>query len=134
MTCIEKGCDMARKIKILIVEDEALTALLLSRNLQLKGYDTSQPVATGEAAIQMAGADRPDVAIMDIRLAGGMDGIETAGELIARYNLPIIFMTGYSDEATINKAAALKPAAYLIKPVTPDHIEPVLVELFGKDG
>lgn len=124
---------MARKIKILIVEDEALTALLLNRNLQLKGYETCQPAATGETAIHMAGVERPDVVIMDIRLAGEMDGIETAGKIISLYQLPIIFMTGYSDEATINKAAALKPAAYLTKPVTPDHIVPVLVELFGQN-
>ena len=122
---------MKKNIKILLVEDEALIAVLLKRNLQLVGYETLDPVATGEEAISIAQQKRPDVVLMDIRLAGKMNGIEAAREIIARSNIPIIFMTGYSDKETVEKAKTLNAIAYLTKPITPDHITPILESFFG---
>ena len=90
--------------KIEIVEDEAMTAMLLARNLRLVGYSTCGPVSTGEAAIQLAGEERPDVVLMDIRLAGAMDGIQAAADIKQRWGIPVIFMTGYSDADTMERA------------------------------
>jgi CheY-like chemotaxis protein len=124
---------MREKIKILLVEDEILIAVLLKRNLQMVGYETLDPVVTGEEAISVANRERPDVVLMDIRLAGKMDGLETAQEIIARYNIPIIFMSGYSDKETLEKAQTSNVIAYLVKPITPDHIVPILESYFS-DG
>lgn len=121
---------MKQKIKILLVEDEALIALLLKRNLELLGWEVGNPVATGETAIQRVKDELPDVVLMDIRLVGKMNGIEAAREIRVFSHIPIIFMTGYSDSELKVQAEALHAAAYLIKPVTPEQIEPVLVDLF----
>lgn len=122
---------MPEKITILLVEDEAITALLLKRNLELLGYQVSEPVAAGEVAIEKARNICFDVVLMDIRLAGKMDGIEAAKEILSLCNSQIIFMTGYSDYDIKGRAQALHPAAYLVKPVTPDDIAPVISSLFS---
>ena len=84
----------SRKIKVLIVEDEAILGLLLSRSLGRLGYEVGEPIATGEEALRRTEQEQPDVVLMDIRLAGAMDGIEAAREITARYGTPIIFMNG----------------------------------------
>ena len=123
-----------RKIKLLIVEDEAMLAWMLSLNLRQLGYEAGEAVATGEAAVQAAIDRQPDVVLMDIRLAGDMDGIEAAEKICAQRRVPIVFMTGYSDDNIRSRAKAVCPAAYLVKPVTPDDIEPILTALFdGND-
>jgi len=108
---------MRENIRILIVEDEFLAAVYLQRELIRSGYTVSQPVATGEEAIERAEQEQPDVVLMDIRLAGAIDGIEAAREIISRHTIPIIFMTGYSDDETREQAQRLNPAAYLAKPL-----------------
>ena len=108
---------MRENIRILIVEDEFLAAVYLQRELIRSGYTVSQPVATGEEAIERAEQEQPDVVLMDIRLAGAIDGIEAAREIVSRHAIPIIFMTGYSDGETRERAQRLAPAAYLIKPL-----------------
>lgn len=119
------------KIKLLIVEDEVMFALMLSKILRRMGYIVFEPATTGEAALIAAQEHQPDVILMDIRLVGDMDGIEAAGKISAKRKIPIIFMTGYSDESIRSRAQAQHPAAYLIKPVTPADIMPILDGLFG---
>jgi CheY-like chemotaxis protein len=119
-----------KKIKLLIAEDEAILAWMLCQNLELSGYEVCAPVATGEAAVKAALDYSPDVILMDIRLAGVMDGIEAAERISAQTPIPIIFMTGYSDDNIRERADVLHPAAYLVKPVTPDQIVPVLSAIF----
>jgi len=108
---------MRENIRILIVEDEFLAAIYLQRELTRSGYTVSQLVATGEDAIERVEQEQPDVILMDIRLAGVIDGIEAAREIVSRHAIPIIFMTGYSDDETRERAQRLAPAAYLIKPI-----------------
>ena len=108
---------MKKNIRVLIVEDEFLAAFHLQRKLTKSGYTVSQPVATGEEAIERAEQEQPDVILMDIRLAGAIDGIEAAREIISRHTIPIIFMTGYSDGETRERAQRLDPAGYLAKPL-----------------
>jgi CheY-like chemotaxis protein len=123
--------DMMNPFKILVVEDEAITALLLKRELQREGYEVCGPVATAEVALQMVEREHPHLILMDIRLAGDMDGIEAAEKIVAGdHNVPIIFMTGYSDAEIEARANVLQPAAYLVKPVTFTHIRPVITRLF----
>lgn len=120
-----------KKIKILLVEDEALTALLLTRNLEMVGYHMCTPVGTGEAAIETAAAEQPDVVLMDIRLGSAMDGIEAAQKITAIRPVPIVFMTGYEDNDTRARANSVSPAGYLVKPITPDDVEPVIADIFS---
>ncbi|MBN1424068.1 response regulator [Candidatus Fermentibacteria bacterium] len=103
--------------RILVVEDDAIVAAHLERVLAQMGYEVTRLVATGEDAVAAAGADRPDVVLMDVRLRGEMDGIRAAEEIRAGYGLPIIYLTAYADEPLIQKAKRTEPYGYLAKPV-----------------
>lgn len=104
------------KTQIMVVEDEGLVALSLQRKLQILGYEVPVIVATGEQAIQQAAALRPDLILMDIMLAGSLDGIVAAGQIRARFDVPIIYLTAYSDDHTMERAKITEPYGYLIKP------------------
>ena len=121
-------------VKLLLVEDEFLLAKLLQTNLELVGYKVCKLVSTGEEAIEQAEKEQPDFVLMDIRLAGKMNGVEAAREIHKRFQIPIIFMTGYSDEEIKVQAKAIDPLAYLIKPVTPVHIKSIIDSALEKHG
>lgn len=102
--------------RVLIVEDEAITALDLATELAAMGYDVCGVVDTAEAAVGTAVRERPAVVLMDIRLANGGDGVETARRICSRHDTAIVFLTAHSDEATLARALAVSPFGYLIKP------------------
>ncbi len=104
------------KAKIMIVEDEAITALDLKSRLKRAGYDVVATVSSGEDAIPAAAERRPDLVLMDIRLNGDMDGIAAAQTIRARYGTPVIYLTAHADEATLQRAKATQPHGYLLKP------------------
>jgi CheY-like chemotaxis protein len=85
------------KILILIVEDQAIIAYDLANKVQRLGYDVVGITATGEEAIELARLHQPSLVLMDIKLAGEMDGIAAARQINREYNLPILFMTANSD-------------------------------------
>jgi two-component system, sensor histidine kinase and response regulator len=101
---------------VLVVEDEAIVAESIASKLRRYGYEVAGPVSTGEEAVTVAGDVRPDVILMDIHLAGSIDGIDAAGEITERYHIPVIFLTAYADEQTLERAKGAKPFGYLIKP------------------
>jgi len=107
---------MNDKVKILIVEDEAITAMDLQDTLEQLGYEVVAVAATGEEAIQYAGQYRPDLALMDIHLASEMDGITTAQKIRDQYQTPIIYTTAFSDEQLVKRASFTEPFGYIIKP------------------
>lgn len=121
---------MSDKKRILLVEDEAITAILLKRNLELIGYEVDKPVATGKEAIEAVEKYSFGVILMDVRLVGEMDGIETAQQIIAIKDIPIIILSGYSDDEIKQRAKSINSIAYLVKPVTPDDIVPILDKIF----
>jgi DNA-binding NtrC family response regulator len=102
--------------KILVVEDEAITGEHLHDILVDLGYDVVGVVSSGEDAIAAAEQDRPDLALMDIRLKGALEGTETADILRSRYNVPSIFLTAHADRATLDKAKSARPLGYIVKP------------------
>ncbi|MBN1551184.1 response regulator [bacterium] len=122
---------MLKKIKILVVEDEALTARYLKIELEELGYDVLTPIAKGEDAIPVAIQENPDLILMDIRLAGGLDGIEAAERIITKKKIPIAFMTGYATEEIKERALKIYPLAYLEKPVDIDSINQILTLIKG---
>jgi PAS domain S-box-containing protein len=102
--------------RILIVEDQRLIAADIENTLKKLGYSVVASVATGEDAVEKATEVRPDLALMDIRLRGAMDGIQAAEAIRARTDIPIIYLTAYADEETILRARGTAPFGYLVKP------------------
>ena len=125
---------MRKPIKILLVEDEAYTALSLAGELRESGYDMLEPAASGEEAVLMDEKENPDIIFMDIRLAGEMDGVEAARRIRARRDVPIVYMTGYAGGGGEKTAGEPNPAAYLVKPVQMSHLNEVIRSIFGNDG
>jgi PAS domain S-box-containing protein len=102
--------------KILIVEDEGIVGLELSQALDKMGYDVMPVVTSGNDAIGSVVVDRPDLILMDIRLDGELDGIETARRIRDDFSIPVIYLTAYSDENTIQRAKITESFGYLLKP------------------
>lgn len=116
------------KRKIMIVEDEVITAMALENSLRKAGYEVIGPYSVGEGALAVAAIQCPDLALMDIRLLGLTSGISTALELRQRYNIPSIFLTG-QDTPQMREAAALsKPLAYLLKPYTDQQLHQTIAD------
>jgi CheY-like chemotaxis protein len=104
------------RAKILIVEDEAIVGLDIQTHLIRLGYDVAGICVTGEDALRRVVELKPDLVLMDIMLQGGSSGIDAASQIRTRYNIPIVFLTAYSDEATIAQAKLAEPYGYLPKP------------------
>ncbi len=105
-----------RQENILIVEDERIIALDLQGRLARFGYPKPVIATNGIDALKEIEIRKPDIILMDIMLSSGFDGIETANIINEKYNIPIIFLTAYSDENTLERAKKAEPAAYLLKP------------------
>lgn len=101
---------------ILIVEDEEIVAADLASKLSKLGYEISGTSPSGEEAITLARELRPDLVLMDIHLAGSMDGVEAAGRIHQELTIPVIFLTAHSDSATIQRAKLTEPFGYILKP------------------
>jgi PAS domain S-box-containing protein len=106
---------MARA-KVLIVEDEALVARNIQDKLQELGYTVPTVVDSGAAAVEQAGELRPDLVLMDIRLRGEIDGIQAAAQISEQFDIPVIYLTAYSDDETLQRAKVTEPFGYIIKP------------------
>ena len=104
--------------KVLVVEDESIIALDLQHRLTGLGYMVTGVAATGEEALRQMAEARPDVVLVDIRLAGAMDGIEAAGQVRERFSIPVIYLTAHADPGTLERAKTTQPYGYLIKPFT----------------
>ena len=103
---------------ILIVEDDDIFAAYLEAALTELGYAVLAPVATGEDAITRARADKPDLILMDVNLAGDMGGIEAARRIQSFADVPVIYLTSHAETSFLEKAKVTLPYAYLIKPVS----------------
>ena len=104
------------KARVMVVEDEAVTATVIKRSLTDLGYEITALVSSGEDAVKKAEEDMPDLVLMDILLSGKMDGTEAAGRITSSFGIPSIYLTGYSDEETVNRAKLAEPYGYLVKP------------------
>jgi diguanylate cyclase (GGDEF)-like protein/PAS domain S-box-containing protein len=105
-----------REEKILIVEDERIIALDLKKRLERFGYPSPEIVSTGEEAVSSAESYSPHIILMDIMLSGETDGIEAAKTIQRDYNIPVIFLTAYSNEQTLDRAKEAEPYGYILKP------------------
>jgi PAS domain S-box-containing protein len=110
------------RAKILVVEDNRIVAEDIKNNLEEMGYTVSGIATSGEKALTEVERALPDLAIMDIRLGKGMNGIDTATELRQKYRIPIIYLTAHADEKTVSRAKITEPYAYLIKPFDAEEL------------
>lgn len=101
---------------VIVVEDEPLIAANIQDLLEQMGHTVLTTVSDGREAVAAAGRLHPDLVLMDIGLEGEMDGIEAAATLYEQLGIPVVFLTGSGDAATINRAARARPFGYLIKP------------------
>ncbi|MBN8547861.1 MAG: response regulator [Deltaproteobacteria bacterium] len=128
---------MEQKRKIYIVEDDPLICLDVRQALTDFGYEVVGATDTGEDAIQNIPPLKPDFVLMDISLKGKIDGIEAASHIGKQLEVPIVFLTGLTDEATLQRAKLTLPYGYLIKPFDPSELRSA-IELglyrHSKDG
>ena len=111
----------SRAYRVLVVEDEGLIAHDIARRLEALGHEVLGPASTAEEALTLApGAE---IVLMDIRIDGQRDGIDTALEMRARYRLPVIFLTAHADRATLERAKQAGPFGYIVKPLGPASLQ-----------
>ena len=103
--------------KIMVVEDEWIVSERICKSLEDFGYTINSTASTGDEAIRKAEADRPDLILMDIVLKGKMDGIEAADRINSQFNIPLIYLTAYTNQEYIERAKQTKPFSYLVKPL-----------------
>jgi signal transduction histidine kinase len=102
--------------RIMIVEDEGIVAWHLAQRLQEMGHTVPAVLASGSEAVQHARIIRPDLVLMDIHLFGEMDGIEAATRIRAQEDIPVVYLTAYADETTLERAKITEPFGYVLKP------------------
>lgn len=107
------------RARILVVEDESIVALSIQNRLEALGYAVAANLPSGEAAVKKAGETRPDLVLMDIRLRGKIDGIQAADQIRNLFQIPVVYLTAYTDEETINRAKFTEPYGYILKPFEP---------------
>ena len=110
-------------LKIMIVEDEIIVAKDIQRILKKLGYEAFDPFVQGKKALDAIEKLNPDLILLDINLKGSdMDGIQVAEQVCQNYQIPVIFLTAFSDKATLERAKLTEPYGYIIKPFEEDDI------------
>ena len=123
---------MKHKVKILIAEDEAISALSMQRELTRSGYDVCEMVSTGEEAVERVKQEKPDLVIMDVILNGRVNGIAATMEIRLRSDIPIVFITGYEEGELIERIKSVKSSTHLIKPFTPKALKSAITQALQK--
>ena len=119
-------------MRILIVEDEMLIALVAAEDLTEAGHGVVGIAASHDRALALAEAERPDLALMDVRLETGPDGIEAATALRQRFGIPSILASGSMDAPNIARAAAAAPLEWLVKPYTTEQLLAAVARAAGR--
>jgi AmiR/NasT family two-component response regulator len=112
--------------RLVIVDDDTIIRLNLREQLQHLGYVVAGEAGDAQSAIHLTRELRPDLVIMDVRIAGSMDGIDAAAAITAEHIAPVLLLTGFSDQALVQRATAAGEVGYLLKPVTKNELRPVI--------
>lgn len=120
------SCDKRRKLAVMIVEDEFVIAMDLEMQVEAAGHDVVATARTADAAVTEARRTRPDVVLMDLRLADGSSGIDAARDLYDGWRIRCVFLSGNLDAGTRERVAAFEPLGMLSKPVTPTQLRKAL--------
>jgi AmiR/NasT family two-component response regulator len=113
-------------VRILLVEDDPTTSLFVATVLRTEGYRVAGTAASGAEAIALTQAERPDLVLMDVELAGEMDGIDAAYAIREGTGSPIVFLTSHTDPAVLDRARTVEPHGYLLKPLDPRSLRPAI--------
>jgi DNA-binding response OmpR family regulator len=114
--------------KVMIVEDDNVILAIEKWRLSKLGFDVCGSAGTGEDAMECVGKMQPDIVLMDITLKGAMDGIETAGQIKKKFNIPVIFVSSHTDEEILSRARTVEPDGFIKKPFTDDDLR-IAIEL-----
>jgi len=112
----DTGAGVTNQIRILVVEDESVVSKDIQESLKGLGYGVCGTASAGEEAIRKAESLQPDLVLMDIVLKGDIDGVEAAETIRSKFHIPVIYLTAYSDEYTLNRAKVTEPSGYILKP------------------
>ena len=124
---------VSERFKVLVVEDERVVAKDLALTLEGMGYEVTGSAASRDEALAACARQVPDIVLMDIRIKGPIDGIETATELLELYGLHVIYLTAHADIASIDRAKRTRPHAYLLKPVKAGELQGAIeIAMFKK--
>ncbi|MCK5148470.1 response regulator [bacterium] len=104
------------QVRILLVEDESIICEDIKKSIDIIGHEVAGVVHSGEEALVFVERKPPELILMDIVLAGRLNGIETAKMIKDRYRLPVVFLTSYSDKITMERARDAYPYGYIVKP------------------
>lgn len=122
-----------RDRKILIVEDEMIIAIDIQNTLRHLGYLQTSIASNGEAAMILVTKERPDLVLMDIGLGESIDGIDTAQQIRKQEpELPVLFLTSYSNRKIRERASGIPGSGYLLKPFTPDILGSAVTNALGE--
>ena len=119
--------------KILVVEDEQITAMEIQSMLEDQGYGITDLVDNGRDALESLRDNLADLVIMDIRIHGDRDGIETTRLINDEFDVPVVYLSAYSDEESLERARDTKPAGFLIKPITGEDLRSTIQIALGED-
>ena len=111
------------KARIIVVEDEGIVALQIKEGLISAGYEVPAIADSGKEALKIVADTEPDLVLMDIHLKGSIDGIQAAAKIKEIYNIPVIYLTAFSDDATVERAKKTEPYGYILKPVSERSLE-----------
>lgn len=118
---------MSVKTKILIVEDEAIVALDIKGAMKRLNFEITDIVSNHDDAINSVKRDEPDIILMDIHIDGDKDGIETAKDIQEISNIPILYLTAFTDDKTMQRAIETEPVAYLVKPFKREELKSTIL-------
>lgn len=118
--------------KILVVEDEAIIALDIQYILRKIGFGQSEIVHSGEESIRKVAAGKPHLVLMDIKLKGKLDGIQAAREILGQYNVPVVYITAFGDEGTLEKANGTARYGFITKPFEETVLESTIQNALRK--
>jgi DNA-binding NarL/FixJ family response regulator len=125
---LERGssADTMPRARVMIVEDDALVALGIRLTLEELGYHVVGVAASEPEAIELARNEKPDLTLMDIRLKGPVDGIDTARRLRAELKIRSVYLSAYTDENTMSRVSATYPLGFVQKPYSANQLKAAL--------
>lgn len=129
MDCFTKS--LFHTMKVLLVEDEEIIAHVHQMFIERLGGEVVGIAGDSESAFRLAIQKRPDVIMMDVRLESEADGIDTVLAIQKLYPIPVIYVSGNSDDRTMERAALTEMIAFLVKPISPDELEKVIHSYFN---
>jgi DNA-binding response OmpR family regulator len=121
-----------KKKRILVVEDERIIALDIQDRLNRWGYDVPEIASSGEEALKKARIVQPHLVLMDVKLQGLIDGIETAKRIQAQFEIPVIYVTAYADEFTMLRVNETHPDGVILKPFGERELHSTIETVFRR--